>query len=401
VVPLRYVYIVAPMIEVNQGRARAVTCGWARIRASFSPIAQAALAAAVAWFIADHTLRHPDPIFAPIAAAITLSTTRVLRVARIAQLLVGVLLGIAIGAGLSAVLGTSAVALGLIVFVAFAVAVMSGDGLLGEGLLFANQAAASAILVVTLSQHGAGGDRALDALVGGAVALVVAVLMFPTEPLSLLAGAERRVLRSLAETLQETAGLLATDAKPRAGWLRARRADGHKQLEVLNRSCATARTSVRVAPRRWRLRAVVALEIGRLTQMDALVDSVGGLARTAISGSGASESLPAALQHEVALLGSALCRLGNTEQPWPAELLDEVRAATDDKVSRVASEPADRAIALESLLDATAADIAAVTGVAGPSPMGDEASPRPSRTPPRTLSHPATDCAGESQSEST
>ena len=145
-----------------------------------------------------------------------MSTTRDQRVARIVQLLIGVLLGIAIGALLSAVLGTSAVALGLIVFVAFAVVVMRGEGFVGDGLMFANQTAASAILVVTLNQHRAGGDRALDALVGGVVALVAAVLLFPTEPVSLLADAERRVLRSLADTLQDTAAVLATGAQPRA-----------------------------------------------------------------------------------------------------------------------------------------------------------------------------------------
>lgn len=37
--------------------------------------------------------------------------------------------------------------------------------------MFANQVAASAILVVTLHKHGAGGERAIDALVGAGLAL--------------------------------------------------------------------------------------------------------------------------------------------------------------------------------------------------------------------------------------
>ena len=351
------------MTENSRGRAaQTLAAGWARIRASLSPVAQAALAAAVAWFIADRVLRHPQPFFAPIAAAIAMSTTRVQRSARIVQLVIGVLLGIAIGEGLKAVLGTSAVALGLIVFVAFAVAVISGVGFVGEGLLFANQTAASAILVVTLHQRGAGGDRAIDALVGAAVALILAVLVFPTEPLSLLADAERRVLRSLADTLRDTAGLLCASAVPRSGWLLARRSDAHTQLALLERSRATARTSVRIAPRRWRLRAVVAAEIDRLTQIGSLVDSVIGLARAATAGPSACEPLPDVLKHEIALLSNALRRLGNTKQPWPAEPLKEVRAATDHVVSRVAGHPSDRATAVRSLLDATAVDLAALTG---------------------------------------
>jgi uncharacterized membrane protein YgaE (UPF0421/DUF939 family) len=367
------------MMGIKHRRAvRRLMVGRARLRASFSPISQAALAAAVAWFIADRALSHPDPIFAPIAAAVTLSTTRVQRVARIVQLLIGVLLGISIGAFVSAALGTSAVALGLTVFVAFAVVVMSGDGFVGDGLMFANQTAASAILVVTLNQHRAGPDRALDALVGGVVALVVAVLLFPSEPVSLLGDAERRVLRSLADTLRDTVAVLATGAKPRANWLLARRSDGHEQLKVLDSSRTTALTSVRIAPRRWRLRAVVASEIDRLRWMETLVDSVVGVARAATGGDSAGEPLPDGLQSEIALLADALCRLGNTERPWPTGLLEDVRAAIDRTVSQVATNPSNRATALESLLDATAVDIAALTGVDGQSATRDEAGQRQS-----------------------
>ena len=342
-----------------------LTRAWARARASFSPIGQAAVAAAIAWFIADRVLDHPQPFFAPIAAAITMSTTRVQRTARIVQMIIGVLLGIGIGEGLSAVLGTSTVALGVIVFVAFSAAVISGEGFVGQGMLFANQTAACAILVVALHQHGAGGNRAVDVLVGGGVALVLAVLVFPTEPLSLLADAERRVLRSLAETLQDTAIPLASGVRPRTEWLHARRADGAKQLDALARSCETASTSVRIAPRRWHLRAVVASQIDRLTQMDSLVDSVVVLARAAIGDGHTGEPLPEGVQREIALLGDALSRLGKTEQPWPAELLRDVRATTDQALSGVASKPHDGAAAVGPFLDATAVDLAAlITGVA-------------------------------------
>lgn len=349
---------------VHRPVVQAVRAALARIRLSWSPIAQAALAAAVAWFIADRVLDHPQPFFAPIAAAIAMSTTRVRRSARIVQLVVGVLLGIAIGEGLKAALGTSAVALGVIVFAAFAAAVMSGIGFVGEGMLFANQTAASAILVVTLSRHGAGGERAVDALVGGGVALFFAVLVFPTEPLSLLADAERRVLLSLADTLRGAAGFLATDADPPAGWLHARRSDAHTQLGLLDSSRVTARASVRIAPLRWRLRSVVASELSRLTQIDALVDSAVGLARAATRGPSAGDDPPEVLQRGIGLLGDALWRLGSTKHPWPSQLLKEVRAATDRAASRVGNEAPDRAPAVGPLLDATAADIAALTGTA-------------------------------------
>jgi uncharacterized membrane protein YgaE (UPF0421/DUF939 family) len=149
---------------------------WARARPALWPSLQAALAAAISWFIADRVLRHPQPFFAPIAAAITMGTTSVRRRQRVVQLVTGVLLGIAIAEGLSALLGTSTATLGLIVFVAFVVARLTGEAFATEGMLFANQAAASAILVVTVHSHGIGADRALDALIGGGVAAIFASL---------------------------------------------------------------------------------------------------------------------------------------------------------------------------------------------------------------------------------
>lgn len=113
-----------------------------------------------------------------------------------------------------------------------------------------------------------------------------AVLVFPTEPLSLLADAERCVLLSLADTLRGVAAFLAAGATPPRGWLQARRSDAHTQLALLDSSVVTARTSVRIAPLRWRLRSAVASEVSCLTEIDALVDSAVGLARAATSADG-------------------------------------------------------------------------------------------------------------------
>jgi hypothetical protein len=70
---------------------------WRRVRAAWLPVALASLAAALSWLIAHRVLGHPQPFFAPIAAAIALSTSRIKRSIRIAQMVSGVLLGIAIG----------------------------------------------------------------------------------------------------------------------------------------------------------------------------------------------------------------------------------------------------------------------------------------------------------------
>ena len=326
------------------------------MRASGSSLLLAALAAAVAWFIAHTVLGHQQPFFAPIAAAITLSTTPVGRALRTAQLLGGVLLGIGVAEGLSAVIGTSTAALGVIVLVTLLAAVMSGVGLFAEGVLFANQAAVSAILVVTLHAHGTGPERALDAIVGGGVAFIFGVLLFPAEPMALVREAVRGVLQSLAETLQQAVRFLDSNTEPEAGWLRDRALHAHRRLEVLTRSCASARRIVRVAPRHWSRRALVAGEIDRLAQLNPLVDAVLGLARAAIADPGCDGFFPPALRRDIARLAAAMQRLAGTQLLWSKAVLKDVRADIDQVVADTAIEPTDHVRTARALLHAIAVD---------------------------------------------
>jgi uncharacterized membrane protein YgaE (UPF0421/DUF939 family) len=356
------------MASNTQRRARRVLYrAKGQVRASGGSIVLAALAAAVAWFIAHSLLGHQQPFFAPIAAAITLSTTPVNRALRIVQLIGGVLLGIGLAEGLSAVLGTSTVALGLIVLATFFVATISGAGFFGEGPLFANQAAASAILVVTLHRHGTGGERAVDAVVGGAVALMFGVLLFPPEPVALMRDAERGVLQSLADTL-EAAGTLGSTTQPEVGWLTARGIEAHQRLELLYRSCASARRIVVVAPRRWPLQAQVASEIDRLAQLDTLVEAVLSLVQTATIGPDGERLFLSDFEGAMALLGTAVGRLAGAPRPWPNEVLRDVRDATDHVIVGTVMEPADRTHAARVLLHTTALDIAALVGAEPSSP---------------------------------
>ncbi|WP_235190810.1 FUSC family protein [Amycolatopsis rifamycinica] len=58
------------------------------------------------WFVAHDLLGHPQPFFAPIAAAVSLSASDVLRGQRAVQLMSGVALGIALGTVVEAVAGS-------------------------------------------------------------------------------------------------------------------------------------------------------------------------------------------------------------------------------------------------------------------------------------------------------
>lgn len=338
----------------------------ARVRTALGPITLTAVAAALAWLVAHRVLGHTHPFFAPIAAAVSLSTSRVQRFRRILQLVGGVLIGIVIGGLLSSALGTSTAALGVIVFVTLAIAIGAGAGFFAGGMTFANQAAASAILVVTLGKHGTGAERGLDALVGGGVGLVLGVGLFPPDPLRLLHDAERRLLAQLATTVEQAVEMLSRSIDPGAQWTLAQGAEVHARLAELTNARATARTNVRVSPRRWRLRPLVEAELARLVRLDALVESVLGTARAATREFEGSGPLPMAIRDELAVIGAGLRQLATTEQPWPKLTLDVVRAITRRIAARPRMEPADRAAVVGSLLHTSALDLAAAVGADQP-----------------------------------
>ena len=155
--------------RVRQGRSR--------VAASWFPILQASVAGAISFGVAHYALGHPYPFFAPVSAWIALGFTRDRPVRRVAELAVGV-------------------AIGVVLFVAAVLA-----RFLDRGAMLTTQAGVQAIVIVGLpSAVGGPTGRWLDALIGGAVALAVALLT-PSDP--------RRHTRALGRAaLDETAAVL-------------------------------------------------------------------------------------------------------------------------------------------------------------------------------------------------
>lgn len=340
--------------------ARAGSGAQARVLAALWPLLQAALAAGIAWYVAHHLLGHPQPFFAPIAAAISLSTSPIQRSRRVAQMLVGVLLGIGIAEVLHGPLGDSTLALGTIVFVTMAVTVALGAGFFGDGMMFPNQAAASAVLVVTLHRHGTGAERALDAIVGGATAFVIGVGLFPAEPLKLLRAAEGRVLATLARRLGTVAARLQAGQWPEPDWLLEAGHAIHQRLSALARARTTARINVRVAPRRFGRRRVVDAEVLRTAQLDLLANAIIGLIRS-VAPPGDGTQLPApALVQEITALAGALRWLAESERPWPETVLREVTATAQAALAYAEARGLDRDDTTTAILRAAANDLLAV-----------------------------------------
>ena len=116
------------------------------------PIAQCAVAAGGAWFVASDLVGHARPFFAPIAAVISLGVSLGSRLRRVAELVVGVSLGVLVGDLLISQIGSGTWQIMLVVALAMAAAVFAD----GATLLVA-QAGASAVLVATLLPPGGRG----------------------------------------------------------------------------------------------------------------------------------------------------------------------------------------------------------------------------------------------------
>jgi uncharacterized membrane protein YgaE (UPF0421/DUF939 family) len=298
-----------------------------RLRNTLWPIAQAASAAGLAWYVTHDLLGHPSPFFAPIAAAISLSATVGRRWRNAVLMMFGVALGIGVSEAVVKLLGAGVLSLALIVLVTMSVAV-----LFSAMPMFVNQAAASAILVVTLRAGGVGGERVVDALIGGGCALFVSALLFPPHPLPILGRAIRRALQGVAATLDGAADALAT-AQPRdPEWTLAVTHALHGQLAGLAAARTTADDIVRVAPLRWRWRQQVERADQRAAHVALLANTALTLVRLAAAVLAEAERPPRELAEAVSELSAAVDTLARGASPHErARVRDLVQSMSEQR----------------------------------------------------------------------
>ncbi|MDP3968768.1 MAG: FUSC family protein [Nocardioides sp.] len=201
----------APFERGRQRGRRSLAERVSRFRDKRWQIAQCAVAAGVAWFIAAELLGHDVPVFAPIAAVLSLGTSYAQRLRRVTEVTAGIAVGVFLGDLLVASVGSGAWQIALVVALAMTAAV-----LLDAGTLFITQAAVQALFVAALVP-GTGDSlvRWSDALVGGAVALVAATVV-PSAPLRRPREQAGLVLTKVAELLRAAAEVM-TDGDAERG----------------------------------------------------------------------------------------------------------------------------------------------------------------------------------------
>ncbi|MCV7351810.1 FUSC family protein [Mycobacterium parmense] len=284
-----------------------------RLRGRWFNLLQTSVASGLAWYVAHDVLGHPQPFFAPIAAAVCLSITNVLRAQRAIQMMIGVTLGIGMGTVVQILLGTGPVPIGLAALIALSAAVLIEGGYLGQGMMFANQTVVSSILVLALFRRGVGWERIDDALIGGLLALVFAVLLFPADPLKVLGRARVGVLAILQVVLSHTAEIAAGRREAASDWPLSVVDRVHQQVGGLISARATARQVVRVSPRRWGLRGAVDAADHQAVHVALLAGSVLQLARVVAPAADGCDNRPPRALHTVLVVLAAATALADTD----------------------------------------------------------------------------------------
>jgi uncharacterized membrane protein YgaE (UPF0421/DUF939 family) len=192
-----------------------------------------------------------------------------------------------------------------------AVFIAIGLGLFfGKSQLFVNQVAVSAVLVFTVPANGITFARSLDALTGGMVALLVAALVLPTDPLRLVRAAATPVLEELADTLDDIAAALTArdDAAAQAALHRARGIDqlGARFADAAREGLETARLS----PARRGARTAVEFYADAAGRIDFAVRNVRVLARGAIRAVQLDDNVPEDVIEALGELAAAVRALG-------------------------------------------------------------------------------------------
>lgn len=195
--------------------------GATRAHDSLLPVFQAAAATTVAFLVSRYVLRHPDGLFAALAAWACLGFTFERELRRILEIAVGVVMGVVVGDFVVDTIGSGWWQMASVLFVAVILA-----RFIDRGTVLASWAGTQSVVIVMTPNltHGPWG-RALDAAVGACVALLV-VLLTPGDPQRQLRRTGASCVRALAETVEMIAvGIrTANDVKLDSALIRGREA---------------------------------------------------------------------------------------------------------------------------------------------------------------------------------
>ena len=304
-------------------------------RSPLLQVAKSAAATLCAWLVAGWLIPGPPPVFAAIAALLTVQPSSNQSFGRGIERTVGVVAGVVVASAIGLLLGGGfwAIALAIACALLLSWALRATPGT-------ANQVAISAMLVLALgtATPGYAADRILETLLGAAIGLLVNIAFVP--PLA-LGPARARVAALTAD---------AADALDRLGDALVRPQDGDALPLLLAQAravrgsvssaeqvIADARDSLALNPRARRARADVDAFEEHVARLSAIVTQVAGMTRAFVDDYDATISADA----EVVAIAEQLHRAAHDLRLSDAGIGDGVHVdgAADDAGAGRAPEP--------------------------------------------------------------
>ncbi|MGC4793477.1 FUSC family protein [Micromonospora saelicesensis] len=277
---------------------------------------QAGVAATIAWFVGAQFLDNPSPVLAPTTAVGIVAASMGTRLRRTIELLVGVVLGLAVGDAVMPLFGIGPWQTGLVVVLAIIVAIL----LKGGGSLL-TQAGGTAVLIATLEPpvRDLSVPRFVDAAVGGLVGLAVGLLVVPIHP--------QRTVQRLAEPVLDPA-IAALHSL--GGALRRRDLDTTEQsltglrilgsrVTALDEGVEAAQEVVRLAPLRWHQRRLLARYTRAVKHLERSLYGCRAVARRLAKALREDEPIPEEFAAAIELLATSMHTLRRTTTPERAD----------------------------------------------------------------------------------
>lgn len=201
--------------RLRSGVRRRLSDGLRRSRRDSISIGRAAVAAALAYFVASLLWGHQYPFFSAIVAFIIIGFGTEKKVRKVAELAVGVMLGVLIGELARATIGSGTWQIAVVVIVAGLIARFIDQSVL---LGFQMSIQSLLVMIMPVTPTMTPGGRVLDALTGVTVAIVV-YLLLSGDPRKV----QRRAARSFYRELENTLVSLALAARTGDASVSARR----------------------------------------------------------------------------------------------------------------------------------------------------------------------------------
>jgi uncharacterized membrane protein YgaE (UPF0421/DUF939 family) len=253
-----------------------------RLEASFSwlgPVvlqaAKTGIAAGLAWFVAADVVGNNLPVFAPLAAVLTVQVTVWDSLSKGIQRALGVVVGVLLAYALARLLGVHVWSVALVVFVSW----VAGQAI-RLGQQGAVQVPVSALLVLVLgaSTSGYAIDRVEDTFLGAATGIVVSLIVVPRSNLPEARASVADLATAIAAVLRDlAAGFSTPGADVSALLTRARQLDGEAGAVTL--VVEQTLTATRWSPTGYRDRPAAEKLVEAVNVLDNVARSTRGIAR--------------------------------------------------------------------------------------------------------------------------